>query len=175
MQLAEIYGQLWVSKHGAQDNGTWLETLRDLTPKALESGMERLRTLKAGEKFCDYPPNCLQFKALCLSFYDDLQLPAAGEAYREVKANLRLLNDSYWTHPVVRYTAAKMMEAFLSEENEALVFKSFRDAYSQVCLLAKQGHPIPDVSIDYPKKKLTNPKTAQMYLNKLREMLGVKN
>ena len=61
LRLAEIYGSLFISKHGAQDSGVWFETLRDLTPIALESGLERLRALSGGTKFAEYPPNCLQF------------------------------------------------------------------------------------------------------------------
>ncbi|KTD39635.1 hypothetical protein Lmor_0001, partial [Legionella moravica] len=85
MELTKIYGTLFLTKFGTHDNGTWFDTLKGLTPKALESGMERLRNLSGNGKFAEYPPNCLQFKALCMAFYDDLKLPKASDAYWEFK------------------------------------------------------------------------------------------
>ena len=80
-----IYGPLFVSKQGVTDSGIWLETLQDLTPKALESGLMRLKQLKGAKAFIEFPPNCLQFRALCLAFYEELHLPTARDAYVEIK------------------------------------------------------------------------------------------
>lgn len=85
IKMSQIYGQLFISKFGVKDDGTWFETLKDLTPLALESGMERLRQLTESAKFATFPPICLEFRAVCLGFYDDLKLPKAIEAYREIK------------------------------------------------------------------------------------------
>src|SRR4051812_46957134 len=75
IEMIGIYSQIFITKFGEVDSGTWYEVLRDLTPKALDTGLEKIRILSAGWQFIDYPPNALQFRAICLSFYDDLGLP----------------------------------------------------------------------------------------------------
>ena len=145
LRLAEIYGSLFISKHGAQDSGVWFETLRDLTPIALESGLERLRTLSGGAKFAEYPPNCLQFRALCLAFYEELNLPQVGAAYKEIRLR-SYVNSHYWSHPVVKFTASKLPVDFLMIENEQKAYALFVEAYTQVCNLVKQGHKLPVIN-----------------------------
>ena len=113
LKLTALYGQLFISKHGVADDGVWFATLKDLTPKALVSGVERLMTLSPGDKFCDFPPNCLQFRALCLSFYSELGLPKVMDAYREIENRMYLTNVA-WIHPAVEYTAAKLGSDFLN-------------------------------------------------------------
>ena len=115
--MTAIYGALFVSKHGSQDNGVWYEILQRLTPKALESGLLRLKQLKGAKAFIDFPPNCLQFKALCESFYEELNLPKASDAYQEIKSKI-YITSNHWTHEVVRYIAHQLPEDFLFMNNE---------------------------------------------------------
>ncbi len=124
------------------DNGTWLDVLGDLTPKALESGMERLKRSDAQSQFRDYPPNPLQFRALCLAFYEELTLPNVGAAFNEIQLNYTLDKHS-WSHPVVQYTAQKMGGALMNIEHQQEAFGVFKPIYEQVCHLVKQGHDLP--------------------------------
>jgi len=163
---------LFLSKHGNKDSGVWFETLKELTPKALESGMARLTNLSAGQKFCEFPPNCLQFKSLCLAFYDDLRLPKVHDAYREIKSRAYGI-DSRWSHAVVKYTAMRLPQDFYAIEQEHIAYDLFKAAFKQVCSLVKQGHPIPEVTATPRLPKVADKNIAQYYLKQMRQQLGV--
>lgn len=68
LSLVGLYSHLFINKYGMEDSGVWLETLKDLTPRALDNGIETLRSGGAGDAFCEYPPNPMQFRKLCLAF-----------------------------------------------------------------------------------------------------------
>jgi hypothetical protein len=122
--MMKLYGQLFLNKHGIEDNGVWFDTLCDLTPKALEKGVERLMNLNQEGKFCEFPPNCMQFRALCLDYYNELNLPKVSEAYREV-INKAYNPNSCWSHEVVKFTAQKLGPEFWKEANEAKTYPVF--------------------------------------------------
>lgn len=159
-------------KNGTQDNGSWLDVLKDLTPKALESGMERLKALSSGDKFCDFAPNPLQFKALCLAFYEDLRLPSTIDAYREIRAKI----DSdivYFSHPVVKFTASKLNVDFLQMKDDAKAYAKFKQMYEQVCLLVKQGHELPPLKERPLVVRSQNRAIGQAHLAQMKRLLGV--
>ena len=170
IQLTNIYGQLFINKHGAMDNGLWLETLQELTPIALESGMTRLKNLSAGDKFTEFPPNCLQFKALCLSYYNDLKLPTLSEAYQEIK-NRAYSRSIHWSHPAVKFTAQKLSIDFLTL-NESEAYPVFKEAYEKVCHLVRQGHELPRMPNRVMLPRTPNKELARQHLQHIRLHLG---
>ena len=171
-ELMSVYGPLFVNKNGARPNSTWFDTLKDLTPKALESGMERLKQLSMGDKFTDFPPNCLQFRALCLAFYEDLHLPSTIDAYREVRGRM-YMNTIHYSHPVIKLTAQRLSIEFLDIEDVGKAYAIFKEAYESVCFLVKQGHPLPQM----PERTLMiRPQTRKIgaeQLAKMKRLLGV--
>ena len=176
--MVAIYGQTFVTKHGARDCGIWLETLSDLTPKALESGMARLKGLSAGTKFCDWPPNPLQFKALCKAYYEDLLIPSPGEAYLEIK-NSQYLTRQAWSNNIVKFMASRLPSDFLKIEDGKRAYALFKAAYEQVCNLVKQGHAISELTdLHDPAMQLKKPQTlsvAQRHLAAMKQQLGVQS
>jgi hypothetical protein len=171
MRLTALYGQLFISKHGEVDKGVWLKVLHDLTPKALESGIERLMSLSHGKQFCEFPPNALQFRALCLGFYEDLRLPLTSDAYREIRMKAYIKSD-YWSHLAVRFTAHKLGQNFLNEKDDAKTYAVFKTAYEQVCHLVRQGLPVPEVIEPLMVLPPKTPSIAKQHLNQIRQMLG---
>ena len=172
MELTKLYGQLFLTKNGSKDNGAWFDALKALTPKALESGIERLRNLSGNGKFAEYPPNCLQFKGLCMAFYDDLGLPKAGDAYREI-TNSVYKNHSCWSHQLIEFIAKKLPDDFFKIEQDAVAYTLFKKIYIQVCDLVKQGHELPKSA---EKKRIVstrNPSVAQRHLQQMKHHIGV--
>lgn len=170
-ELTLIYGTLFTSKNGTYDrHGVWFTALKDLTPKALESGMDRLRKLSAGDKFCEFPPNCLQFKALCLSFYQDMKLPKVHEAYREIKN--RSYTNAPYSHKLVKFIAYRLPADFLAIEPESVAYALFKKVYEQVSQLVKQGHAIPEVMETLKRPSPSNPAVAKTHLSQLKRLLG---
>lgn len=171
MRLTALYGQLFINKHGEEDKGVWFKVLQDLTPKALDSGVGRLMSLSHGKQFCEFPPNALQFRALCLGFYEDLRLPLTSDAYREVRMKA-YTRSTYWSHPAVRFTAHKLGHQFLNEGDDAKTYTVFKTAYEQVCHLVRQGLPIPDISEPVMRYQAKNTVLAKHHLDQIRNMLG---
>lgn len=146
----------------------WFKVLSDLTPKALESGIERLHKT---EKFLDYPPNPLQFRALCLAFYEELKLPTAASAYQEIKS-IGLGLNSYAANPIIRFIASKLPEDFFLLQEQA-AYRVFERVYSKVCHLVKQGHPLPQLKKEKQfAKKPINHAVGQAHLQKIKILLG---
>lgn len=172
MKLTAIYGPIFVKRHGVKDNGTWFRTLQDLTPRALEFGVDRLMKLIDKEQFCEFPPNCLQFKRICLGFYEQLGLPSAPDAYREIKMKA-YVSSAHWSHPAVRYTAFKLGASVWKTANEAKAYALFKKAYEQVSLLVRQGFDVPEVTETFrPTIPEKNSQLAQKHLNAMRQQLG---
>lgn len=171
MELTKIYGNLFLTKFGTHDNGTWFDTLKGLTPKALESGMERLRNLSGNGKFAEYPPNCLQFKALCMAFYDDLKLPKASDAYWEFKNSVRKTIPR-WSHPAIEFVAKKMPFDFFSIDHDGIAYSVFKEKYEQVCHLIQQGHELPKIDAPHRIKPARNIEVGEGYLNQIKQHIG---
>lgn len=158
-------------KHGTKDRGSWVDTLKDLTPVALESGLERLKKLSAGDKFVEYPPNCLQFKALCLAFYEDLRLPKASDAYLEIR-NKAYSNKISWSHAVVKFIAQKLGIDFFDIKQEAEAYKQFKDIYNDVCHLVRQGVELPKVEARVMLVRAPDKAIAKQHLQHIKQRLG---
>ena len=150
----------------------WFETLKDLTPRALDNGLETLRCASANSKFIEYPPNPMQFRVLCLSYYDALRLPAVSDAYQTFKTCVRLNN---WqdAHPVLKYTAYKLGDDYLKIEADFKTYPVFKEAYQKVCHMAHLGMNIPDVTITTFLPNPSSPATAKRHLAQLKQQLGM--
>lgn len=168
--MSQIYGQLFISRFGVKDNGSWFEALKDLTPKALESGMTRLNNLTNNAKYAEFPPNCLEFKAMCLGFYEELRLPKASDAYREIK-NRAYFSTSVWSHPVIKYIDSKLPDDFLEIRNEKDAFQLFERVYLEICSLVKQGYQVPEVSSNLKRHRIPNREIGAFYLQEMKKIL----
>lgn len=138
--------------------------------------MECLRGLANDGKYAEYAPNSLQFKGLCLSFYDELSLPSASLAFREI------LNSAYGArrikqHPMIAFMASRLPSDFLTIESEARAWSLFKPAYEQVCNLIKQGHTLPRISNAHISQmhlpRAQNKSVARGHLSIIRQRLGV--
>lgn len=158
-------------KHGIKDHGSWVDTLKDLTPIALESGLDRLKNLSAGDKFTEYPPNCLQFRSLCLAFYEDLRLPKASDAYLEIR-NKAYSSSLYWSHAVVKFIAQKLTIDFFDIKQEAEAYKQFKAVYNEVCHLVRQGVQLPKVEHRVMVASAPNKAIASQHLQHIKQRLG---
>lgn len=176
VEMVSIYGQTFIKKNGASDSGIWFDVLGDLSPKALETGVMRLKGLSGGTKFCDWPPNPLNMRALCMAFYEELNLPSAANAYREIK-NMRSSTRKHWSHAVVKFTASRLPSGFLSGDNEQQLYMRFKAIYEQVCNLVKQGNEIPNLNdIREPAACLQAPvnrNIGHLHLAAMKQRLGV--
>lgn len=174
LSLIEIYSHLFINKYGTSDSGAWFESLKDLTPLALENGLETLRSGRAGNQFATFPPNCLEFRGLCLAYYEGLRLPSTADAYRDYRQYAR---SGKWNnaHDAVKLTAKKLGARFLTIERDMDAYPRFKKMYAQVCHLARLGIELPQVETPVLLGKPTNSEAARMHLSHLKQHLGVRS
>ena len=130
-----------------------------------------LRQGTKGHKFSEFPPNCLQFRALCLEYYEGLKLLSVSDAYAEFKRGVRT---GKWrdTDRAVQYTAHKLGADFLMLDRDIEAYPLFKKTYLNVCHLARLGLEIPAVNAPLMLGKITSRESARVYLNNLKQHLG---
>lgn len=156
------------------DSGAWFESLKDLTPQALENGLETLRRGGLGNKFKTYPPNCLEFRDLCLTYYESLSLPSTADAYRDYRQYVCTGNWSSNVHRAVLLTVKKLGDDFLMIERDVDAYPKFKIVYDQVCHLARLGIELPMVKLPVRLGKPSSRELARMHLHQLKQHLGVR-
>lgn len=123
-------------------------------------------------RFKDYPPNCMQFRDICLSYYKGLNLPDVKDAYNEIKRN-GYSSRPNWSHPAVKYAASKLPSEFLSIEHEGIAYDLFKKTYAKVCHIARLGFDIPEVNSPVILFKPVNKDIARHHLTRIKQHLGV--
>ena len=129
-------------------------------------------SLEAGDKFAEFPPNPMQFRAICLGFYSSMDLPTSGKAFDEFQ---RLhYQSSHQIHPVVRYMAKKLPESFYKIETVAEAWKEFSQVYDKVCNLLYQGHALPELPEPKTIKKAPSKAVSRRHLDQMKAYLSGK-
>ena len=166
--MIALYSNLFISKFGSQDSGAWFEVLKDLTPRSLENGIETLRCGGDNGKFVEFPPNALQFRKLCLAYYDSLELPSVAEAYQQIRG----LSNKNRPHVAVKFTAKQLGASFFEMDNERKAYVLFKTMYAKVCHLARLGHTLPETPGPLFVEKTKTPSVAFAALSALKRHVG---
>jgi hypothetical protein len=85
--MSETFGHSWFHNYGSVPNSAWVDGLSDLSVDDIRFGLEALKAWKG-----DYPPNMLQFRALCRPVIEEShkiyqRLPEPEEHRAARKAN----------------------------------------------------------------------------------------
>lgn len=123
-------------------------------------------------KFAEYPPNGLQFKLLCMAFYEDLGLPKAIDAYREINNSI-YKNRPHWSHELIEFIAKRLPDNFFLIEQEYVAYGLFKKIFEEVCDLVKQGHELSEPREQFKAKRISNPAIASTHLHQMKQHLGV--
>ena len=94
-------------------------------------------------RFETWPPNCTQFRHLCLSTREPAA-PSVMVAFREVCHN-RYCSVPSWSHPAIKLTIKCLGAAVVYAEDEKKAFDAFSKKYAQICERMVTGHPLPVV------------------------------
>ncbi|OHV12982.1 replication protein P [Kushneria phosphatilytica] len=104
--MRSMFGNRFTSQWGAYDEGgVWLGELTHLTPRLLELGIGKLRArvrdaARSGDEA--WPPQPLEFAALCEPTAEDLGMPSVDRAWREANGHAHDPEGHRWSHPAVR-------------------------------------------------------------------------
>ena len=122
MVMLNIFGHQFEGSFGREPSDEWSTILAGITPKMIETGIERM---KAADKFQEWPPNALAFRALCLPSEVDLGLPTAEEAFAQAVGN----RPHQQKHPAVVHTLRQIDSYALRMADEATARKIWSSAW----------------------------------------------
>lgn len=97
------------------------------------------------ERFETWPPNCTQFRHLCLSGLKLCSLPSVHKAFYEARQNV-ILTSPTWTHLAIKFAVKYVGVDIVNSGRADYAFSQFSKAYLKVCERINQGHQVPDVS-----------------------------
>lgn len=163
LQLTDIYGSRFVNVYGEKDSGVWYQALSDLNEDDFVFG---LTAILRDIRFETWPPNCTQFRHLCLKKASDNTIPSVHKAFAEMRSNLMFSSPRKWSHPAVKYTVKYLGIKKMSSGRTDAVFNEFSVLYEKVCERFRQGFQIPFVAdeelVETPSKSHTIPLLSQL-------------
>ena len=141
VQLTDIYGARFSNAYGLKDSGVWYHALSDLTEENVRDG---LYFMMRDERFETWPPNCTQFRQLCLKGKTGA-LPTVHKAFAEARQNA-LYAAPKWTHPAVKFTVKYVGVDVVNSAYTHVAFQTFEKGYAKVCARIAEGFEVPDVA-----------------------------
>ena len=142
LQLTEIYSSRFVNCYGESDSGVWYQALADLHFESISHG---LQAMLRDERFETWPPNCTQFRKLCLSHAGYNVLPTVHKAWHEAHSNMKS-RYPIWSHAAVKFTVKCLSVDALVAARTDIAFAKFQHIYERVCKHVQQGQIVPEVN-----------------------------
>ena len=140
-QLTDIYGSRFVNAYGIKDSGVWYHALNDLTEDDFRQG---LYLMMRDARFETWPPNCTQFRHLCLKGRA-VSLPTVHQAFNEARQNAYTATP-IWSHPAVKFTVKYVGVDKVHSAQTHIAFQAFEKAYTKVCTRLSEGYAVPIVA-----------------------------
>lgn len=144
LQLSEIYGTRFVNQYGEKDHsGLWHQALSDIPEACLQLG---LMAMLHDIRFETWPPNCTQFRHLCLSHLKAEELPNVHRAFDEIRDKLSSTKPD-WSkmHRAILFTVAQLGVESLSDARVDRAWAAFSEMYERVCQGIMKGKQLPEV------------------------------
>lgn len=161
LQLTDIYGTRFVNVYGEIDSGVWYQALSDLTEEDWSFG---LKAMLRDPRFETWPPNCTQFRHLCLNKISGSEIPSVHKAFAEARLKATRSSPQQWSHPAVKYTVKHLGLTKMNDGDTYKVFNEFNEFYHRVCERVSKGFSIPFVAneelIDTSVRKNPIPRLA---------------
>lgn len=163
LQLTDIYGSRFVNPYGEKDSGVWYQALNDLNEDDLQFGID---AMMRDMRFETWPPNCTQFRHLCIKQTRTDALPSVHQAFNEAVANLLFSDARRWSHPAVKFTVKYLGIEKITFGRKDKAFAEFSACYQRVCKRIADGHQVPEVSDEEvkntPKQTKAPPRLTQL-------------
>ena len=162
--MGQIWGHQWEKSFGSTPSEGWMEALRGVTPDMMALGFNRLV-----EKSPEWPPNAMQFKALCKPTGEDLGLLPEHEAYQQ--AITRRKADRA---PEVVFTMRAMGGSFdFGQKKSKEAEKQFSDWYAKTIDHVLNGGKLPKPELKIEDKPVMTPnKEGQAKIQAIMAMIN---
>ena len=135
-RMTEMYGHRWTSSLGEVPVDGWAIAVEGFSPKQIRDGLIKM---VQDPQFKSWPPNALEFRALCLPTESDLGLPSMDEAFNQAVGNR-----PGEKHPAVIYTLLKMDAFVLRRMPADAALKEFTPRWAETVRMVADGGEIPD-------------------------------
>ena len=122
-RMTEMYGHRWTSAMGAVPVDGWVIAVEGFSPEQIRGGLTKM---VKDPQFKSWPPNALEFRALCLPSEADLGLPTADEAFAQAVGN----RPGQQKHPAVIHALRQIDSYALRLADEATARKIWAEAWS---------------------------------------------
>jgi len=165
LQLTDTYGARFINLYGEKDSGVWFQTLCDLTEEEIEMG---LHAMLRDERFETWPPNCTQFRHLCLKKYKN-ELPNVHKAFNEARHNLNFSAPT-WSNPAIKFTVKHLGVDAVNAARADIAFEEFNALYIKVCEQIRQGFEVPQVA---DEEVVIKRKSTQSNIPRLSQLIKV--
>ena len=133
-RMVGLYGTRFTSAYGVDPTPEWQMVASNCTPEMLKRGLDR-----CVEQFESWPPNPIEFRALCLPQAEDLGLPSEDQAFAQAVGNVKE------RHPSVLLTMRNMgSDLFtLRHSDEKKARKMFAEAWARTVNFVANGGELP--------------------------------
>ena len=164
-RMTGLYGTRFTSAYGTDPTPEWEMVASNCTPEMLKRGLDR-----CVEQFESWPPNPIEFRALCLPQAEDLGLPNEDQAFAQAVGNVKE------RHPSVLLTMRNMgSDLFtLRHSDEKKARKMFADEWARTINFVASGGELPEPEKQIPERpKGTEAGRQEAGEKALGEMMGM--
>ena len=145
-RMTGFYPLLWAKAYGTDPSREWIIALRDLSFDQINAGFNRMVLEKL-----QYPPNPIQFRALCFPRAEDLGLPSEDEAFCQATGNNEKKHP--WVIEMLRRMGAERNDFSRADAKKARTL--FKKHWDLIIDRVMAGEEAPEVELeieDKPKK-----------------------
>ena len=142
-RMTGLYGNRFSSAYGTDPTTEWEMVASNCTPEMLKRGLDR-----CVKEFESWPPNPIEFRALCLPQAEDLGLPGEDQAFAQAVGNVKE------RHPSVLLTMRNMgSDLFtLRHSDEKKARKMFADEWARTINFVANGGELPEPEKQIPER-----------------------
>lgn len=129
--MTELYADTFVNRYGETPTEGWTKTLAEVHPNLIGVGIEKLRN---DPRYTTWPPNPMEFKALCVPAPEDYGFPSVEEAYQQAA-------NSIWKFPIVYFAALGAGTKKVRELHPDKIFPKFKREYNNLLNVVYHNGP----------------------------------
>lgn len=143
-RFSNLYGYTFTRQYGDEPTDEWMMVLDQVTAEQIAKGLN-----SCFDNHKEFPPNPMQFLALCMPSGEDYGLPSDKEAFQQATGV------STTKHPAVALTLRNMGDAVF--EMRRAVTKDaesmFQLGWVNTVVFVAGGGELPDVAMEIEEKK----------------------
>ena len=170
-RFSGLYGFTFASQYGDDPTIEWEMACNGLEPQEIKAGLEKMVSSGNYKKF---PPNPIEFRALCMPCGEDYGLPDDDEAYSQATRWGQLRGgDPKRQHPAVLKFLQDVGQCDFHEMRSKESRAKFNERWPNVVRYVASGGELPDIHLQIEDNTPSDKKTASSHLDALKKSMGI--